>query len=400
LRLNGIFQFEGQALRILAKQMGVVEFNDIVAITALARPGALNSGGAARYVQYRTGKKEPRYYNDLHKQITEDTYGVTVYQEQMMRIAREIGQLEWGDVSDLRRAASKSLGDEFFGKYKEIFMKGALNTLNEGDANELWNDISYSGSWTFNKSHAVAYGLISYWTAYFKYYFPLHFAVANLNNSRDTDSALKLLRDFVKYEHIEYCPVDPDKSDIYWSVHDNMLLGGLTNIHGIGISKAQKIKDRKITPGLLKKLENPTTDFDILFPTEHYWGILYKDPVSYGIPAPPSMIEDIDEPGEYWLIGKLIHKNLRDLNEYIFKQKEPVTEDYLYLLFTVEDDTDSIMCKINRYDYEELGKKIAEVDVVGEAWYLIKGKIRGSWRKIEVSAIVNLNEWIGKCLKN
>ena len=90
MRINGVFQFEGYALQSLTRQMGVHHFNDIVAITALARPGALNSGGASRFVKYHTGVESPRYYSEVHRNLTEETHGVTVYQEQMMEIARQI----------------------------------------------------------------------------------------------------------------------------------------------------------------------------------------------------------------------------------------------------------------------------------------------------------------------
>ena len=124
-RLNGIFQFEGLALQLIVRRMGVNNFNDISAITALARPGALNSGGTARYVKYSTGEEEPVYYSEKHKEITGDTYGIVVYQEQMMNIAREVGGLSWADTSTLRTAASKSMGDEFFGTFKRKVRNGS-----------------------------------------------------------------------------------------------------------------------------------------------------------------------------------------------------------------------------------------------------------------------------------
>lgn len=405
MRLSGIFQFEGYALQSLTRQMGIYEFNDIVAIGALARPGALNSGGASRYVKYRTGVEEPTYINSDHKRITSDTYGITVYQEQMMNIAREVGKLSWADTSDLRRAASKSLGDEFFSKYKEKFIDGAINQshLTAEEAEDIWNDISHSGSWSFNKSHAVSYGLISYWTAWFKANYPLQFSVASLNNASDSDHVVKLLRDMVKYDNIEYVPVIPEISGPDWSVYDGKLLGGLTNIKGIAAAKAKQIVNArqgkgKMTPSLFKMLENPQTDFDIIFPAEHYWGKLYNDPISYGLSDKPINIEEIEDAGTYTFIGCLADRNLRDLNEYTFLVKRDgqiIEEDNLYLNFTVEDDTDSIICTINRYKFEEYGRAIAESGEVGKSWYLIRGRIRGGWRKIEVEHIVNLFDTLG-----
>lgn len=403
MRLSGIFQFEGLALQILTKQMGVNAFNDIAAITALARPGALNSGGASRYVKYHTGVDTPRYFNDIHREITEETYGITVYQEQMMEIARRIGLFSWEDVSTLRKAASKSLGDEFFGKYKAQFVEGAKESgLTDQEAEDIWNDISHSGSWSFNKAHAVSYGLVSYWTAYFKAHYPKEFAVATLNNAKNDEQAVKLLRDFVQNEGLEYVPVDPQKSGLTWSVVNGRLVGGLTNIIGIGDIKADKfIKMRegkiKPTPQFWKIMEDPKTPYDIIFPTDHYFGHLFKDPISYGLPRKPDLIENIDGLGDFLIVGTIVDRNLRDLNEYTFlkdRNGEVIEDNNLYLNFTVEDDTGTIMCTINRWKFEELGGRvIAEQAKIGYNTYLIKGKIRNQWRKIDVEQIFDLEDY-------
>lgn len=408
MRLSGVFQFEGQALQMIVKQMGVNDFNDIVAITALARPGALNSGGTSRYIKYSTGEETPDFYSDTHKSITGDTYGIVVYQEQMMEMARRIGGLSWADTSDLRRAASKSMGDEFFGKYKEKFMEGALaNEYNKEDCEQMWTDISASGSWSFNKSHAVSYGLVSYWTAWCKANYPMEFAVGSLNHSANTDSAIKLLRDLINNEGMEYVAVDPDLSEMNWSTHNGKLIGGLTNIIGIGEMKAKKIiKARSgkgvLTPALYKALINPKTDFDIIFPAEHYWGGLYKDPVSYGLNEKLLTINKVEGKGEFTFLGVLADRNLRDLNEHVFLEKrngELVKDHNLYLNFKIEDDTDMISCKISRYQYESIGRSIAEGGKIGKSWYLVKGNITGDWRRVDVKEIVDLNEYYKDGLK-
>jgi DNA polymerase III alpha subunit len=409
MRLSGVFQFEGQALQMIVKQMGVNDFNDISAITALARPGALNSGGTARYIKYSTGLEQPKYYSDSHRDITGDTFGIVVYQEQMMEIARRIGGLSWADTSDLRRAASKSMGDEFFGKYKDKFIEGSLaNDYPSEVAQQLWTDISASGSWSFNKSHAVSYGLISYWTAWCKANYPLEFAVASLNHASSPENAIKLLRDLSRFEQITFTPVDPDKSKLIWSHDGAKLIGGLTNIVGIGVAKAKKIVDARngkgnLTPALYKALANPKTDFDVIFPAKHYWGGLYTDPEKYGLDAKPITINHIDGKGEYVFIGCLIDRNLRDLNEHVFLTKrngELIDKDNLYLNFKLEDDWDMISCKISRYQYESIGRAIAEKGIVGKSWYLVRGNIKSDWRKIDVSEIVCLNDYFKEGLGN
>lgn len=404
MRLQGVFQFEGHALQFITRQIGVHEFNDIVAITSLARPGAMNSGGASRYVKYKLGKETPIYRSDIHKKITEESMGIVIYQEQMMMMAKEIGNMTWEDVSTLRKAASKSLGDEFFSKFKDKFVDGAINAngYSESDAEALWHDISATGSWTFNKSHAVSYGLISYWTAWCKANYPLEFAAANLNNSKNPDSAIRLLRDFVIHDNIEYTAIDPDRSDVNWSIHDGKLLGGLTSIDGIGIKKAQDIIKKResgsgYTQSIVSKLIHPSTPFVDIFPCRTKYGKLYDNPMKYGISTEVSKIEDVIDEGEYTIIGKLKDIDLRDRNDYqsVFKRNgELVTENQFYLKMFIEDDTDSIMVMIPPYKFDDLnGRRYAEHSKVDHTWFLLRGEVRSGWRMLSISAIFDLTEW-------
>lgn len=404
-RFNGIFQFEGQALQYLTKQMGIHRFDDIVAITALARPGPMHSGGANSFVKRRTGLSDIEYISKdpVYIKHTEETLGIIIYQEQLMYIGREYGGLSWEDVSDLRRAASKSLGEEFFNRYRDNFLAGTrARKIPDEEAIAVWENMVTFGSWGFNKSHAVAYGLLSYYTAYMKAHHPMEFAIANLNNARDNDSAIKLLRDLVLNEGFEYIPVDPDTSEIYWSVQEGKLVGGLVNINGIAEAKAKQIinarKSGKMpTPGLVKKLLAPETPFDILFPTQHYWGKFFEDPITYGLSEAPTWIKDISEPGNYTIVGKLIMRDLRDLNDYnevVKRGGEIYEENNLYLRLLVEDDTDQILTVINRYQFDEMnGKHIVETSKEGETWFLIKGRKRGDWQKLDIDQILNLTEW-------
>lgn len=403
MRLQGVFQFEGQALQFITRQIGVHEFNDIVAITSLARPGAMNSGGTARYVKYKLGQEDPIYRNDIHKSITEESMGIVIYQEQMMRMAKEIGNMSWEDVSTLRKAASKSLGDEFFSKFKDKFIKGATkeNGFTLEDSEALWHDISATGSWTFNKSHAVSYGLVSYWTAWCKAHYPLEFAAANLNNAKSDDSAIRLLRDMVENEGLEYVAIDPDVSDVDWSIQDGVLYGGLTSIDGIGPAKAREIvKKRKIggfTPAIVKKLLDPITPFQDIFPCRTRYGMLYENPWDYGLTDGPKHIVDVLEKGEYIIIGRLMSIDLRDRNDYqsvVKRGGEKVDKYPFYLKMFLEDDTDSIMCMIPPHKFDEMeGKYIAENSKVGETWYMVKGTIQSDWRMLTLHTIYDMTNW-------
>jgi len=320
----------------------------------------------------------------------------------MMALARELANFTWMEIADLRMAASRSLGDDYFGKYEDQFVSQCMDhsNMSKADAELVWKDIQHAGSWMFNKSHAVAYGMLSYYTAYLKANHPLEFYAATLNNAKNEDSALRVLRDGVENDGIEYCPVDPDESEARWAVVDGKLLGGLCNIKGVAEKKAEVLlrarKKQKWTDAQLRILDNPATAFDILFPTKHYWGHFFDDPAGQGLMTSPTLIKDIDKPGDYILIGKLIDRNLNDLNEYnkVIKRGHKLLEDTLYLNMIVEDDYDSIMCSIGRFDFHRLGGRvIAEEANVGEDWYLVKGSMKGNWRGITVDEILNLTEW-------
>ncbi|MBL4656284.1 MAG: hypothetical protein JKY33_10730 [Bacteroidia bacterium] len=154
MNLGGIFQFEGQAMRMLCESMGVENFDDIVSITALARPGPLHSGGATTFAERRTGRQAIEYTSNhpIYIKHTKDTFGVIIYQEQLMFLCREMGNMSWEEVSQIRKAASKTLGKEFFDKYRDSFLKGAKeNNVPDDEAIEVWESMLTFGKWGMNK---------------------------------------------------------------------------------------------------------------------------------------------------------------------------------------------------------------------------------------------------------
>lgn len=393
-RYAGIFQFEGFALQSFCSQMTVEGFEDYASITSLARPGPLNSGSATDFVEKRTGRKPVDYLHESCKEYTSQTYGTIIYQEQVMQVVRGVGKLSWEDTSTLRKAMSKSFGEEYFNQFWQRFRKGAQeNGINEKDAKHIWDHVNTMGSWSFNRSHAVAYGLVSYWCCYLKAHHPLEFAVANLRNARDNDQAIRLLREFSR-EGVTYVPVDVEKSEINWTFQQGVLIGGLTGIKGCGIKKASEIiKKRKhktpFTAGELRLLNNPVTPWDDVFECKTRYGHMRENPEKYNIITP---IKDISElsgetEGEFLVFGKLKEKNLRDMNETVNLAKRggrKTTTNNLWLNIMVEDDTGSIICRIDRWKYPEIGKPIIENMQEDEDWLLIKGRVSKGFRLIVV----------------
>jgi hypothetical protein len=299
--------------------------------------------------------------------------------------------MSWKDVNILRGAASRSLGDVFFGQYKDIFISGAIEGGETPESAELyWNDIRTAGSWLFNKSHAVSYGLVSYWTAYFKANYPLEFAAANLNHTTDESSGVKLLRDFVANDNIEYTALDPDYSDVYWTIKDNRLLGGLINLEGVKEKTARKIiSDRatgKFTPAIAKKLMNPITIYDDLYPVRTKYGHI-KD---------VDFIKDVNTQGQYTIIGKVIQRDIRCKNDYqalVRRNGVRIEGNSLFLRLILEDDTDSIICLIDHKSYIRLnGHELSENLTVDKSCCIIKGRIKSAWRTLTISSIEILGE--------
>jgi DNA-directed DNA polymerase III PolC len=392
-RYAGIFQFEGYALQSVTRQMKVHNFEDIAAITSLARPGPLNSGGTTEYIKRHTGAAPVEYLHPLTEDITKVTNGVVVYQEQVMTIGRDVGKLSWEDVSSLRKAMSKSLGKEFFDTYFEKFKKGAEeNGIQEEKARYIWDHINTMGSWAFNRSHAISYGLVSYWCCVLKSKFPLEFAAACLRNVKDDDQGIRLLREVVK-EGLSYKPFDKFKSQTNWSVQEGELIGGLIGIKGIGPKMAEDIITRRelkqpLTPRQETLLSTGQTPFDDIFECERRFGHMKADPKAHKIVSDITDIIDLDadNPGTFVFFGKLKEKNLRDMNETVNLAKRGgrrVENNNLWLNVTFEDDTAPIICTIDRFKYNKMGKPIVEEAKIGD-WYLVKGQIKSGFRKIYV----------------
>jgi DNA polymerase III alpha subunit len=666
----GIFQFTGGALQSLAKQIKTEQIEDMISITALARPGPMATGGANSWVKRKTGQEEIITLHPMLTELTKETQGVVTYQEQCMNIMRTIGNFSWEDTSAIRKAMSGRLGNEFFEKYRVNFIKGAksngikpelaeeiFNTtctfgclsgdtildlpgsnqhspkkitikqlfenggraklvsstsnrsaqnkrplvqlysksknlvhgqeaikinrissvvesgikqtfeLNLGDKkiratkdhqfltksgwrrleklkigqeiavkgekhkdkkwkgsgsgahnkrtnasvvflqkveklqkkykicqnckqapyqethhidfdrqnnsdenllpvcrpchksfhdkpkrfsrgwkvqwstikkihksknemtydismepndNYVANDIVTHNSWAFNRSHAVAYGLVSYWACYLKAHHPMEFAAATLDAEADPARQIALLRE-LKDEGIDYVAVDPDHSTDRWvpvtegKNKRQYLVGPLTAIKGIGPSTVIKIlearkKNEPLSAKLIEKLKEGKTALDTLYPIADRVKHLHPDLTKINIVSKPTPIIKVQcdmvgpETGRYgevevMIIGVLNKIAPKDENEQvnIMKREAAGRKGVLSgptaaLNLFAEDDSDEIFCKIDRWNFERIGREVVERGRAGKAIYAIKGTVPKFFRMISVTAIKYLGD--------
>ena len=392
-QVAGVFQFEGHTVRQLTKQITVDKFSDLYCLSSLARPGPLDTGSAADWCK-RRGGADWHYLHESLVDVLEETDGIIIFQEQAMRIATEIGGL--ADPNKFRKAISKK-DPAVLHDIMEEFMTGATRIMERRFAQVLWDQLESFGGYGFNKSHAVAYSMLTYIVAYLKAYYPVEFAVASLRRQADDDKAKVLLRELMD-EGYDFVPFDPDKSEASWSFADGKIYGGFTSVKGVGNITAEKlISQRKgggegwlelLTPVQRKRLLSPnnTPWHDIDRMGRLYSG-LYKDPDNYktqnipgGISGKVYKIASIPEgkSNDIKFIGRLKRKQYRDKNDPADVNKrdgQKISGPSVFLNLYFEDDTGDVGCTVSRFKYPGIGEAIWNDEDAEGKDYLVKGAI-------------------------
>ena len=243
---KGIFQLESGGIRDLLQRMKPDHFRDIIATNALYRPGPLEGGMVDDYIEVKHGRKPATYPHPVMKEVLEETHGVMVFQEQVMRILNLLGGIELADAYSCIKAISKKKLP-IIAKFREEFIDGARQRgLDKRKAQELFSQIEKFAGYGFNKSHSTAYALIAYQTAYLKAHYPVEFMAALLSgdipgrNFKSKDSLVEHLED-CKRMNVEVVPPDVNRSDVDFAVAAGKILFGLSAIKGCGSGAAEAI---------------------------------------------------------------------------------------------------------------------------------------------------------------
>lgn len=250
----GLFQLESSGMTDLVVKLKPHRFEDMIALVALYRPGPLESGMVDDFIARKHGRKEMDYPIEQLSHILEDTYGVILYQEQVMLIANEIGNMSMSEADIVRKAMSKKDKDEIY-KWKEPFLKGAeKQKVPRAKAEKLFEVMAGFGEYGFNKSHSAAYALVSYRTAYLKALYPTQFMAALLSNERGNSDAIARYLGRCKEMNIEVLPPDVNESALNFSIKDGKISFGLLAIKGVGESAIESVVEARRSGGPFKSL--------------------------------------------------------------------------------------------------------------------------------------------------
>ena len=223
----GCFQTESPGMRGLLKKMQIDDVDDVITAVALIRPGAANSGMKDLYIQRRAGLAEVEYVHHSLKPVLEDTYGGVVYQEQVMQVAAEVAGFSLSQADVLRKAMTKSRNKKTLLSMHQDFIDGACKKgLTEEQAKQVWLFLANFVGYGFNKAHSATYGVIAYQTAYLKYYFPVPYMTAVLNNHGGFYSKAAYIEE-CRRMGIELLPPDVNSSEKEFTFRDKSIRVGL-----------------------------------------------------------------------------------------------------------------------------------------------------------------------------
>ena len=247
-KTTGIFQLSGYACTALCKKMKIHSFEDIVAVVALARPGPADSGMTEDYIARKHGEKWEAMH-PIYEEVTKDTYGLLVYQEQVMQVISKVAGLSESIADKIRKVIAKKRDAKDFKKFRKQFMTGCkkMKTLSKKEAEEFWEGLLKWASYGFNRSHSVGYALITYQTAWLKTHCEKEFYAASLTygewdeKSRDQNKNKNSLLSEIR--QVGYTIIPPKRQyskAAEWQFHDEKLYIPFTEITGVGESNAEK----------------------------------------------------------------------------------------------------------------------------------------------------------------
>lgn len=387
---DGIFQVESSGMKDLCARLQPSSLDDLTAISALYRPGPLGSGMVDVFVERKHGREANEYATPLLEPILNETYGVILYQEQVMQIARDLAGYSLGQADLLRRAMGKKKADEMAG-HKTTFTEGATKKgLKKEIAEGIFDLMAKFAEYGFNKSHSAAYGVLTYQTAYLKTHFPAEFMAALMATEvNDTDKITKYIAN-AKLNRIPVLPPDVNLSEKTFSVEEvenvRAIRFGLEAIKGVGSIAVDLILEARKgrpelggEPAIAGGPFQSVLDFARRVSTRK---VNKKVLEALTIAGAFDPISEVNRPSLLASLEKLLEFASDEQEEKALGQTS------LFDSFSAEDvklitPTDAIFAKLE--DWPQAKRLIMEKQVVG---FYVSGHPMDTWQKI-------CEEWLG-----
>ena len=256
---DGVFQLESPGMKKYLRKLQPNRFDDIIAMVALYRPGPIQF--IDDYIDRKHGKQEIRYSHPVMEKTLKETYGILVYQEQVMQVSKDLANFDNAKAGVLRKAMSKKIIPKMAELYVD-FDKGAReNGVKTQVIQQIWDDCKNFAEYAFNKSHAACYAYISYQTAYLKAHYPVEFMAALMSEEKDPGKIPKQI-EVCKGLDIEVLPPDINISNVEFSVEGNKILYGLKGVKNVGAAAVTKIIEDRDENGKFDTIWNLCTRID------------------------------------------------------------------------------------------------------------------------------------------
>jgi DNA polymerase-3 subunit alpha len=292
---TAIFQFESHGMRDILRRYQPTRIEDLTALNALYRPGPIQGGMIDDFIKRKHGTTKVSYELPQLKDILEETYGVILYQEQVMQIANRLASFSLGEADILRRAMGKKKKEEMAAQRAKFMSGCANNKIPEKKGERIFNLMEEFAGYGFNKSHSCAYALLAYQTAYLKTHYPVEFMAALLTSEAgNTDKIVKYINE-ARGMSISILPPDVNESDLYFTPVGEAIRFGLAAIKNVGENTAKAIRESRLNQGEFRSLYEFCERIESRFLNKRVFESLIKSGAVDTLGSRESMLASVDD---------------------------------------------------------------------------------------------------------
>ncbi|MGA2419738.1 MAG: DNA polymerase III subunit alpha, partial [Candidatus Acidiferrum sp.] len=387
---TAIFQFESHGMRDILRRYQPTKIEDLTALNALYRPGPIQGGMIDDFINRKHGKTKVTYELPQMEEILQETYGVILYQEQVMQIANRLASFSLGEADILRRAMGKKKKEEMAAQRTKFMTGCQANKVSEKKAERIFNLMEEFAGYGFNKSHSCAYALLAYQTAYLKTHYPVEFMAALLTSEAgNTDKTVKYINE-ARGMSIPILPPDVNESDLYFTPIGEAIRFGMAAIKNVGENTAKAIRESRLSSGEFRTLYAFCERIESRFLNKRVFESLIKSGALDSLGGRESMMASVDdavnalqrasrarESGQHGLFfgggsaPEPVQFELRDAPQW--SEEERLTSEYAMLGFYVSG-----------HPLEKYASRLQELKVVSLSE--VEGQRNG--REIAVAALI------------